>query len=666
MRRLRLSFFPKLAAIVLSSAFVVAFAPSAPVSAFTNNSVIINGHGFGHGRGMGQYGALGYALNSNWSYTQIIDHYYSNTSGGGVANDVIGVNLISDSPSSLIVHSDSDFNITGGHNFSAHSYAMINRNSSNLFNVYTGPGCGGPWSLAFTQNGDGASNVTVSPVNPPGDDRDKMIQRCTTSGARYYRGTLIAHDNGSQHVVNNVATEDYLKGVVPRESPASWGDLGGGKGMEALKAQAVAARSYARSGCSAQNCGDYSSTCDTTACQVYGGFRLNSTDLEDARTNTAVSDTSGQARVLNGAIAHTEFSSSTGGYTAGGTFPAVPDDGDSVSQNPNHNWQVSISISAIQNAYPSVGSLQSIAINSRNGLGEDGGRVTSMTIFGSSGSTTTTGDSFRSALGLKSNWFKIGNQASGGLGGYWIAASDGGIFTFGNAQYYGSKGGQPLNQPIVNMAAAPNSDGYWLVARDGGIFTFGGVNYYGSKGGQPLNQPVIAMAATLNGGGYWEVATDGGIFAFGNANFYGSKGGQPLNRPIVGMARTVSGNGYWLVASDGGIFAFGDAQYYGSTGGQKLNQPIVGMAPTPSGDGYWLVAADGGIFTFGGAQYYGSGASSRASFVGMEATRTGSGYMLLTNNGNVYSYGDAPDFQGVPNIVHGYNGRVLAIRGTAS
>ncbi len=163
-------------------------------------------------------------------------------------------------------------------------------------------------------------------------------------------------------------------------------------------------------------------------------------------------------------------------------------------------------------------------------------------------------------------------------GGYFEVASDGGIFAFGNAQYFGSMGGKPLNQPIVGMAATPTGGGYWEVASDGGIFAFGNAQFFGSMGGKPLNQPIVGMAATPTGGGYFEVASDGGIFAFGNAQFFGSMGGKPLNKPIVGTAPTPTGGGYWEVASDGGIFAFGNAQFVGSMGGKPLNQPIVGMA----------------------------------------------------------------------------------------
>ena len=121
-----------------------------------------------------------------------------------------------------------------------------------------------------------------------------------------------------------------------------------------------------------------------------------------------------------------------------------------------------------------------------------------------------------------------------------------------------------------------SGDGYWLLGPDGGIFSFGDAPFYGSTGGTPLNQPVVGMAATPTGRGYWLVARDGGIFAFGDARFFGSTGSIRLNQPIVDLLPTPSGNGYWLIAADGGVFAFGDATFLGSTGSIRLNRPIVG------------------------------------------------------------------------------------------
>jgi len=132
-----------------------------------------------------------------------------------------------------------------------------------------------------------------------------------------------------------------------------------------------------------------------------------------------------------------------------------------------------------------------------------------------------------------------------------------------------------------SLTPLPIPQDYREVASDGGVFSFGNAQFYGSMGGTPLNKPIVGIAATPTGGGYWEVASDGGVFSFGNAQFYGSMGGTPLNKPIVGIAATPTGGGYWEVASDGGVFSFGNAQFYGSMGGTPLNKPIVGIAATP-------------------------------------------------------------------------------------
>jgi hypothetical protein len=229
--------------------------------------------------------------------------------------------------------------------------------------------------------------------------------------------------------------------------------------------------------------------------------------------------------------------------------------------------------------------------------------------------------------------------------GLWASGSDGGVFAFGSAAFYGSMGGTRLNAPIVGMASTPDGGGYWLVAADGGVFTFGDATFYGSMGGTRLNAPIVGMASTPDGGGYWLVAADGGVFGVGDATFYGSMGGTRLNAPIVGMASTPDGGGYWMVAADGGVFGFGDASFDGSMGGVQLTKPIVGMASTPDGGGYWMVASDGGVFTFGDAGYFGSvpgqGIVDPAAITGVAATPDGGGYWLVGRDGGVYAYGDA-------------------------
>ena len=122
------------------------------------------------------------------------------------------------------------------------------------------------------------------------------------------------------------------------------------------------------------------------------------------------------------------------------------------------------------------------------------------------------------------------------------------------------------------MAATADDEGYWLVASDGGIFSFGDARLFGSTGAIHLNKPIVGMASTPDGGGYWLVASDGGIFTFGDAQSSTARPvGSYLNKPIVGMAATPDGAGYWLVASDGGIFNFGDAPFDGSSAGTSAS-----------------------------------------------------------------------------------------------
>ncbi|MGO8826056.1 MAG: N-acetylmuramoyl-L-alanine amidase [Acidimicrobiales bacterium] len=245
----------------------------------------------------------------------------------------------------------------------------------------------------------------------------------------------------------------------------------------------------------------------------------------------------------------------------------------------------------------------------------------------------------------------VGMAADRAAAGYWLVGSDGGVYAYGDAQFWGSAGSLRLNAPIVGMAAVPDGDGYWLVASDGGVFNYGDAGFYGSAGSLPLNAPVVGMAVTRDGGGYWLVASDGGIFSYGDARFEGSAGALALNAPVVGMAVTPDGGGYWLAAADGGVFSYGDAVFSGSTGSIRLEAPIVGMAATPDGGGYWFVAADGGVFSYGDARYFGSlgGTQLPAPVVGMAADPGGGGYWLALGS-------PAPLVGKVVGIDPGHNG----------
>jgi hypothetical protein len=242
-------------------------------------------------------------------------------------------------------------------------------------------------------------------------------------------------------------------------------------------------------------------------------------------------------------------------------------------------------------------------------------------------------------------------------GGYWLVASDGGVFTFG-ARFFGSAGGLRLAQPIVGIAPTTSGLGYWLVAKDGGVFTYGDAKFYGSAASLHLNAPIIAIVAAPQGGGYWLLGADGGVFSYGNAKFHGSTGGLRLQAPVVGMTATVSGHGYWLVAKDGGVFSFGDARFHGSAANLRLAAPVSGIARDATGNGYWLVAQDGGIFTEGDARFRGSasGLVPGTKLVTVIAPMLdGAGYRLLGTNkpagaGGVDAIGDSVMLDAAPSM----------------
>jgi Peptidase A4 family len=215
----------------------------------------------------------------------------------------------------------------------------------------------------------------------------------------------------------------------------------------------------------------------------------------------------------------------------------------------------------------------------------------------------------------------------------------------------GAAGGTPGHPSPFTDGFVPSQRGYWLVGSDGGIFSFGSAQFYGSTGSLHLQRPVVGIVPTADHGGYWLDASDGGVFAYGDTQFYGSIPGlglhpagsglpSSLNAPIVGMVPSIDDNGYFMVASDGGVFAFGDAHFAGSCPGiGGCSGKAVAVMPDASGNGYWLVTSTGSIYTFGDAPYF--GAPGHGTVTSAVPSPDGSGYQVLLANGQVYSYGDA-------------------------
>lgn len=349
---------------------------STGISLRADSPLTLQGHGHGHGRGLGQWGAYGYAK-QGWNADKILRHYYGNTTAGKVDNPDITVSL--SEKKSVSVRADAGAKVAGQTVAPGQAVSLSGGNATIT------DGCGGAVVKTVPAQ-------WVDPVNPgPSRPANELLTFC--SGGDKYRGSL---GLGADGVANKLKVDDYVKGVIPKESMPAWADSGG---FEALKAQAVAARSYVLAGLAAGR-----KMNNTQQSQVYHGAAG-----EDPRTNRAADATAGQVRMRAGKPALTEFSASTGGYTAGGDFPAVVDAGDKIS--PNHTWTATVSPASIASAF-GVGALRSFEVIEANGLGGGSGRVGKVKVVGSSRTVEATGDEVRQKLQLKSDWFTVQGQKS--------------------------------------------------------------------------------------------------------------------------------------------------------------------------------------------------------------------------------------------------------------
>ncbi len=259
--------------------------------------------------------------------------------------------------------------------------------------------------------------------------------------------------------------------------------------------------------------------------------------------------------------------------------------------------------------------------------------------------------------------------------GYWLVGTDGGIFTFGSAQFYGSTGNLRLNRPVVGITPTADRGGYWLDASDGGVFSFGDTSFYGSVPGlgfspagsggpHSLNAPIVGMVPSVDDYGYFMVASDGGVFAFGDAQFAGS---CPGIGGCVGSAVAVmpdaTGQGYWLVTNVGAVYSFGDAQFLGAPG--NVGSPITSAVRTPDGGGYWILDGSGQVHAYGNAAQLGNDTNGIGAFYNpANAIFTdipGDGYGVVASHGGVTTFGGVPNYGGMQNTT--LNGAIIAASG---
>lgn len=425
----------------------------------------VSGHGWGHGRGMSQWGAQGAALRGVDSAT-ILGAYYRGTASTAVPEDparplrvALTRNGGEGRPPTGSINSDHRYECdsggrwycrlevlpapgltaqdgagapvvlpasvpTGSGTAPAQSWAVGNDDAGLHLSAWA-DGAWRPFAL-------GGSTTSAGPITFAGAPTLRM--QYLDLSVHEYRGTLSAvrTSAGTMARVDNVAREDYLRSVIGKEMPPSWRPA-------ALEAQTVAARSYAEQYRQSRPGGSAWDICDSTYCQVYSGKAAAAPGgplvaQEYASTDAAVARTANLVRTYGGAVIRAEFSASNGGWTVAGSSPYLPaqHDGwdDAGGSNPNFAWSARLPASAIEQRFPSVGRLTAVAVTSRDGNGDWGGRVLGVELRGVAGDGTptsvqTTGESLRLAYGwpaardgMRSNWWVIRSVATA-LTGAW-------------------------------------------------------------------------------------------------------------------------------------------------------------------------------------------------------------------------------------------------------
>jgi stage II sporulation protein D len=358
-------------------------------------SWVVHGHGFGHGVGMSQYGAYGYAKHGK-GYRFILAHYFTGTSIGTLSGPRI-VRVL------LGVES-------GEIGFSGATSACGTTLSSNL---------------SYSARRSGSRVMLRGPAGRPLADCGRKLRAAgdgaiRIAGIGIYRGALEVvptdSDVGSLNAIDALPVDQYVKGVIPNESPASWPQA-------ALRAQAVASRSYALT---VQVSGNGFDLYDDTSSQVYGGL-----ESETEASNQAADATRGQVVTYQGKIAETYFSACSGGHTEsvqnvffGPAIPylvGVPDPYDYYC--PLHSWTLRFSgpeISAKLGSYLD-GRLRRVVVTKRG----TSPRIISARLYGTGGVTKVSGEELASALGGYDRWMTF-QKVVAGQGVKGIEAESGG------------------------------------------------------------------------------------------------------------------------------------------------------------------------------------------------------------------------------------------------
>lgn len=360
--------------------------PAAPAGAA--EPLELEGRGFGHGIGLSQYGAQR-AASEGVGWQRILRTYYPGTRLGRVGGQV-AVWISGDDDGDLRVLARPGLRLAKVGTPKRWSLERLDprarqwrvRADDRGRSVLQARRDRGGWRSTTRFAGE----AELSATGP--------ITLVTPDGRTDYRGRLrsasATGDGTDRDTVNRVSLEDYLRGVVPREVPALWDP-------DAVRAQAVAARTYAAFERARPQARHYQ-ICDTDRCQVYGGA-----SAEHPASDAAIRATRKRALTHGGDPVFAQFSASNGGHSVAGPFDYLP-----AREDPwdPYTWTQTIAVADLERAFDTIGDYERVEVEERDGNGAWGGRVTRVTVVGSAGSTTVSGDTFRIRLGLRSTLFR--------------------------------------------------------------------------------------------------------------------------------------------------------------------------------------------------------------------------------------------------------------------
>ncbi len=372
------------AVLLAGSAGGLTMVPAAQAATTDASGFFIDGGGFGHGVGMSQYGALGFALHG-FSYSQILAHYYRGTTLGHVSPVQDVTVMLTNGPGAEF----------GGANLVRGAAAEGPKNPKQMklkpLRAYTVVPSGNLLKVEFH------SRKVISLVPPLVVDGPGPL---SLAGVGSYHGELEFRrlPSGLVQTINKVDIEDYVRGVIGAEMPSRWPP-------QALEAQAVAARTFVLTAPPVNPAFD---VYPDTRSQEYGGIRA-----EAPSTNAAESATRGQVVEYGGRPVITYFFSSSGGHTESvqnafpGTSPepwlvGVPDPYDDSDGNPYYRWNETLSLDDAAHILTGLvkGQFEGIKIL-QHGVSP---RVVRAAVVGTEGTTDVTGPRLRELFGLRSTY----------------------------------------------------------------------------------------------------------------------------------------------------------------------------------------------------------------------------------------------------------------------